>query len=377
MSTNQTKSQMGTLSRQDLSRRQRNRNSKGFTLIELLVVIAIIALLISILLPSLSAAREHAKASACGVLMRGAATLVAVYGNDNKDYIPGMNTSGVALRALQGSPPDTWHKGKLPVQPQDWISPIIRADTQMPDKRADRFQLITQYYSCPSQRAVESILFGAPADIADFQAKGSWDALSYLMPVHFQYWGQENKNIELANVIAAPNLKVRSLAAPNNWEVIVDNYVSKIGLVGPPAKKVVAADGTRYLTSDGTLDHDIGILPTYFGSFTSSGAWWSGSTEYGVRGGSKNWDESNVTEASPSSGQNINLSYRHVRKNTATTVQSNKGTMNAVFFDGHVERLNDRASRNIELWYPRGARINDGYSNGLGLTNVNEDNRIP
>jgi len=61
---------------------------KGFTLIELLVVVAIIALLISILLPSLARAREITKRAVCASNLRGIGQSMKVYANDNFDYFP-------------------------------------------------------------------------------------------------------------------------------------------------------------------------------------------------------------------------------------------------------------------------------------------------
>ena len=61
---------------------------KGFTLIELLVVVAIIALLISILLPSLARAREITKRAVCASNLKGVGQGMKVYSNDNADWFP-------------------------------------------------------------------------------------------------------------------------------------------------------------------------------------------------------------------------------------------------------------------------------------------------
>jgi prepilin-type N-terminal cleavage/methylation domain-containing protein len=64
------------------------KRRKGFTLIELLVVVAIIALLISILLPSLARAREITKRAVCASNLRGIGQGMKVYANDNRDWFP-------------------------------------------------------------------------------------------------------------------------------------------------------------------------------------------------------------------------------------------------------------------------------------------------
>ena len=71
-----------------------NKNTKQkkrnfcFTLIELLIVITIIAVLASLLLPSLNKARERAKNTSCLSNLKQQSTAFLMYVDDNKGFLP-------------------------------------------------------------------------------------------------------------------------------------------------------------------------------------------------------------------------------------------------------------------------------------------------
>ena len=90
----------------------------SFTLIELLVVVAIIAVLVAILLPAISQARERARAISCGTRLKQIGQAFCQYRMDNYDRGPfGMKdftTSGGSSWIDGANVPDYcgWYSNK-------------------------------------------------------------------------------------------------------------------------------------------------------------------------------------------------------------------------------------------------------------------------
>jgi prepilin-type N-terminal cleavage/methylation domain-containing protein len=99
------------------------RTSRAFTLVELLVVIGIIALLLAMLLPALSRAREGARRAVClnNITQLGKATLL--YAHDNRDHLPdagsGNATDAFLSPRAVGLPPWT------PINSNTYVLPSI------------------------------------------------------------------------------------------------------------------------------------------------------------------------------------------------------------------------------------------------------------
>ena len=123
----------------------------GFTLVELLVVISIIALLISILMPSLASARQQAKGVQCLANLKRIAFAGIAYVHDNNAYPPFRlkQASGATYVNAYGRSKPRWQwffdHGVGPV-----IDPAPYGGATFSDSQTTT--MTNKYFTCPNLR---------------------------------------------------------------------------------------------------------------------------------------------------------------------------------------------------------------------------------
>jgi prepilin-type N-terminal cleavage/methylation domain-containing protein len=304
-------------------------NRSGFTLIELLVVIAIIAVLMAIMLPSLSQARARTQTTICGQNLRQMLQALHAYTTTWEEWFPSPVTSGLGRYD---------HTNDAPVAVTVWdvFSPLMtEMDVRhVPASRPRRFQLTTDgVFHCPVNRQT-SIPFGLDPSEPDFPTV--FNAQSYGMPMSFGYAGADHGYPEPNNPFV--------WAGDKEFQVGVKfptAYLPRMSHIVRPAGRVFLADALRYRTPEGLNDSH--LIAKGRGISTSEGAWHAKSHEYSPKSDSKAWE----------------YSYRH-----GTGLSPQERGIQAGFFDGHVEYLSEPDSRKADYWYPAGTRLK--VANGLG-----------
>jgi len=88
-----------------LSRKSTRYAADGFTILELLIVVAIIALLISIVLPSVARARESARSVVCCSNLSEWSRAMMMYTQQHRDFLPYEDRGDENLGMCAGSTP--------------------------------------------------------------------------------------------------------------------------------------------------------------------------------------------------------------------------------------------------------------------------------
>lgn len=299
-----------------------SRHSTGFSLIELLVVVAMIALLLAILLPSLSGARDQARAAMCGSSLKQIGLAATAYGQEHHGWMVGSpNTSGNGARpgfAAGAYTPTANHDHYPALHVFDWASPLLKEfGARAPRDFKQRYTAaVTVVPQCSSNRRRTG-----PVNFPDLVDLIPADTLapSYAISRFFTYVGDKAQTGQVAGTL---------------WwheDCVPPRYTPKLDCIAQAAYKAFLADAHIVSKTQGE------IANANWG-FSSQGAW-------------RAHDDGPVTYRGDFLREEM---WRH------------RGTINIAAFDGHVERQREGDSsandgkgsdaRRARWWFPSGTK---------------------
>lgn len=276
------------------------RKGNAFTLIELLVVIAVIAVLMAIIMPALSKAREQGLATVCKGNMKGFSFALQMYLQDNDDKFLDpwalyfSRTS--AYPDEGGNPQNRWCNGAMDLN-------------QFPERGGPFFKSYLQSakaYICPTFKRMAMSFFGQ----TNISATVSF-ANKFGTPTIYRPWYNYSMNAYLGPKGASAT----------------DGQFAKAGQVRRPAELVVFVEESCFLDSG---INDQGINDTYMRPLPLSGA------ETAVRSRGGRWAvKPGPAPEGVGTFADIIAGFHH-----APTGNPVAGRGTCVFLAGHVEARN-------------------------------------
>jgi prepilin-type processing-associated H-X9-DG protein len=168
---------------------------------------------------------------------------------------------------------------------------------------------------------------------------------SYVTMRNFLLWGN--------GAPVSPGLASRArwsaVSGPGNQTVFPSTFYPRLDKLGETASKAFLADSSRFLSFDGTIDHDVALLSTFGGMYSDGGP-----------------TQPEVFLRSYFINPPLrDYAYRHAHGETPG--------LNVAFFDGHVSWMGEALSRHPRWWWPPSTAIPQSEMNYQTLQLVFEE----
>ncbi len=235
-----------------MNRPTRNLGPRGFTLIELLTVMAIISILIAILLPSLSGARNRGRITKCQANLRELAGAALRYVSQNEDRFPvNADCSGMECVYWNGHQYFGWNGRQLNPRGNVWVRYMNREiglELVVPNSSDARIAECPSDAGAPGQTGVSDRLYDTLGT--------SYPLNPILCQGRVSNWKYRDRDIGLSQIIQ-PSTKVLvadhvafGLTFDGFWTAIRPGWHDTFR----PAAVVAFVDGhAEYVTGRGGL----------------------------------------------------------------------------------------------------------------------------